>query len=132
MKIRVVNTASKAKAVQVVHYQNNKRVILQHIGSAHTEESLDDLILLAQEWIKDYSAQLSIFPDENPNRILHLNHCTFLEGRYSFFNRQISALQDKIWFCDLPVLLKDLVTIRIFEPASKLRSLELSVFPFAC
>ncbi|HHV84821.1 MAG TPA: IS1634 family transposase [Petrimonas sp.] len=125
MKIRVVNTASKAKAVQVVRYQNNKRVILQHIGSAHTEESLDELILLAQEWIKDYSTQLSIFPDENPNRILHLNHCTFLGVRYSFFNRQITALQDKIGFHDFPALLKDLITIRIFEPASKLRSLEL-------
>lgn len=127
MKIRVVNTASNAKAVQVVRYQNNKRIILRHLGSAHSQESLDDLKLLAQEWIKDYSAQLSIFPDENPNRILHLNHCTFLGVRYSFFNQQITTLQDKIGFCDLPALLKDLVTIRIFEPASKLRSLELMV-----
>ena len=36
MKIRVVNTA--ANAVQVVRYQNNKRIVLQHIGSAHSEE----------------------------------------------------------------------------------------------
>ena len=55
MKIRVVKTASNAKAVQVVHYQNNKRVILQHIGSAHTEEALSDLVMIAEEWIKDYS-----------------------------------------------------------------------------
>ena len=51
MKIRVVNTASKAKAVQIVRYQNNKRTILQHIGSAHTEAEMDELILLAEEWI---------------------------------------------------------------------------------
>jgi hypothetical protein len=43
MKIRVVKTASQAKAVQVVQYQNNKRIVLQHIGSAHTEEALSDL-----------------------------------------------------------------------------------------
>ena len=49
MKIRVVNTASKAKAVQIVGYQNNKRTILQHIGSAHTEAEMDELILLAEE-----------------------------------------------------------------------------------
>ena len=125
MKIRVVKTASNAKAVQVVHYYNNKRVIMHHVGSAHTSEAVDDLVLLAEEWIKDYSSQLSIFPDENPNKLLHLNHCTFLGVQYNFFYNQIKVIQDKIGLGKLPVLLKDLVTIRIFEPASKLRSLEL-------
>lgn len=125
MKIRVVKTASNAKAVQVVRYQNNKRMIMHHVGSAHTQEALDDLLLLAEQWIKDYSGQLSIFPDESPNKLLHLNHCTFLGVQYNFFNSQINALQDGIGLGNLPALLKDLITIRIFEPASKLRSLEL-------
>lgn len=125
MKIRVVKTASKAKAVQVVRYQNNKRIVLQHIGSAHSEEALSDLMILAEEWIKDYSKQLSIFPDENPNRLLHLNHSTFIGIKNRFFYNQIRAIQEMIKLDDLPVLLNDLVAIRIFEPASKLRSLEL-------
>ncbi|MBK7699872.1 MAG: IS1634 family transposase [Saprospiraceae bacterium] len=125
MKIRVVNTASKAKAVQIVRYQNNKRTILQHIGSAHTEAELDELILIAEEWIKDFSKQLSIFPDESPNKLIHLNHCTFIGVQYNFFYRQISVIQDKMGFSSLPLLLNDLVTMRIFEPASKLRSLDL-------
>lgn len=50
MKIRVVHTASKAKAVQVIRYQNNKRVVMRHIGSAHSETGLKDLLLLAEEW----------------------------------------------------------------------------------
>jgi hypothetical protein len=33
----VCKTASGAKAVQVVRYQNYKRIILKHIGSAHNE-----------------------------------------------------------------------------------------------
>lgn len=125
MKIRVIKTASKAKAVQVVHYRNNKRIVLQHIGSAHSEEALEDLMAMAEEWIKDYSKQLSIFPDESPNKLLHLNHCTFTGVRYLFFHKQIRAIQDKIRLDGLPALLNDLVAIRIFEPASKLRSLEL-------
>lgn len=125
MKIRIVKTGSNAKAVQVVRYHNNKRVIMRHIGSAHTQESLDDLVVLAEEWIKDYSAQLSIFPDENPNKLLHLSNCTFLGVRYNFFNNQINLLLNKIGLGNLPTLLKDLTTIRIFEPASKLRSLAL-------
>lgn len=125
MKIRVVKTASNAKAVQIVRYQNNKRIVLQHIGSAHTVEALSDLIKLAEEWIKDYTKQLSIFPDDNPNRLLHLGHSTFIGVKYHFFYKQIRAIQNMIKLDDLPALLNDLVTIRIFEPASKLRSLEL-------
>jgi transposase len=125
MKIRVVKTASKAKAVQVVRYQNNKRVILHHVGSAHSEAELADLMLSAQEWIKDYSSQLSIFPDDSPNKLLHLNHCTFLGVKYHYFQEQIRHIQDMLGMSTLPPLLNDLVCIRIFEPASKLRSLEL-------
>jgi transposase len=125
MKIRIVKTASKAKAVQVIRYQNNKRIILQHIGSSHTQDALNDLIILAEEWIKDYTRQISIFPDENPNKLLHLNHSTFVGIKYHFFYKQICAIQDVLKFNNLPPLLNDLVAIRIFEPASKLRSLEL-------
>jgi transposase len=125
MKVRVVKTASSAKAVQVVRYHQNKRVIMHHIGSAHSEEALKELLLLADEWIKNFSNQLSIFPDEHPNKLLHLNHSSFIGVKYRFFYQQIKALLKYIGLHDLPPLLSDLVTIRIFEPASKLRSLEL-------
>jgi len=125
MKIRVVKTASKARAVQVIRYQNNKRIVLQHIGSAHTDEALNDLIIMAEEWIKDHTGQLSIFSDDNPNKLLHLNHSTFIGIKYRFFHSKVRAILDMIRLDDLPVLLNDLVAIRIFEPASKLRSLEL-------
>ena len=125
MKIRIIKTASNAKAVQVVRYQNNKRIVLHHIGSAHTDEGLDELKVLAEEWIKDYNHQLSIFPDENPNKLLHLNHSTFIGVKYHFFYKIVHSIQEMIKLDDLPTLLNDLVVIRIFEPASKLRSLEL-------
>lgn len=125
MKIRVVKTASKAQAVQVVRYQNNKRIIMKHIGSAHNVTELEELRLLADEWMKDYSQQLSIFPDENPNKILHLNHCTFIGVQYRYFYDQIQFIQGKLGLDGLPPLLNDLVYMRIFQPASKLRSIEL-------
>ncbi len=123
MKIRVVKTTSNAKAVQVVRYQENKRKVLHHVGSAHNEEDLKKLMILAEEWIKDYSQQLSIFPDESPNKLLHLNHSVFLGVKYRYFYQQIGFVLDKMGLDVLPALLRDLVTIRIFEPASKLRSL---------
>ena len=70
MKIRVVRTASKARAVQIVRYHNNARVIVHHVGSAHSDAEFEKLVMQAEEWIKDYSQQLSFFPDENPNVLL--------------------------------------------------------------
>jgi len=69
VKIRVIKTASGAKAVQVIRYENYKRKILRHIGSAHGEQQLQDLLVMAEEWIKAYSSQLSIFPDEDPTNL---------------------------------------------------------------
>lgn len=125
MRTRVVKTASDAKAVQVVRYQNNKRIVLKHIGSAHNENEIKDLMLLAEDWIRNYSGQLSFFSDEDPNKLLHLNHSSFLGVKYTYFNRQIQRIQREIGFDILPSLLQDLCTVRIFEPASKLRSLDL-------
>lgn len=125
MKIRVVKTASKAKAVQVVRYQNNKRIVIKHFGSAHNETALNDLLTVAEDWIKDYTQQFSIFPDESPNQLLHLSYSSFKGVKYHFFYHQIDLLHKELGFGELPVLIRDLVTVRIFEPASKLRSLEL-------
>ncbi len=36
VKLRVVATGSNANAVQVVRYQNNKRIVVKHFGSTHT------------------------------------------------------------------------------------------------
>lgn len=72
MKVRVVTTASKAQAVQVICYRNNRWIVIHHVGSAHTEEALNDLMILAEEWIRDYSSEFSLFPDENPNNHKYL------------------------------------------------------------
>lgn len=125
-KVRVVRTASTARAVQVVYYKNNKRVILKHIGSAQTDEAFAELLLQANEWIKSYEGQLSIFPDANPNNILFLNQCEFLGVYYTFLYDVLVKLQEQIGFTAInQKLLVDLVVIRLLEPASKLRSIEL-------
>lgn len=125
MKIRVVKTGSGAQAVQVIKYQNNKRIVFKHIGSAHTDKELEELKILAEEWIKSFTGQLSFIEEENPNQFFHLSHCSFLGIRYHFFYHAINRLHGHVGFHTLPQFLQDLVTIRIFEPASKVRSIEL-------
>ena len=126
MKIRVVKTGSGAKAVQVVSYQDNKRIILKHFGSSHSELELEKLSTLARDWIHSFAGQLSLFPERNLNSFLSLDHSTFLGVYYSFFYNLIGVVQSKIGLDTIgQSLLHDLVAIRIFEPASKLRSIEL-------
>ena len=126
LKIRVVKTGSSAQAVQAIRYYNNKRIIIKHFGSAHTDAQLHGLLEIAHVWIKDYSGLLSIFPTENPNAVLYIQNCDFLGVYYSFFYELISLLQQQIGFDQLGGrLFNDLVIIRILEPSSKLRSIEL-------
>lgn len=126
LKLRVVTTASKAKAVQAVRYKNNRRIVVKHFGSCQTDEQLEQMLSFAKEWIKDVTGQLSFFPEENPNAILYVDQCSFLGVRYSFFYDLIRRIQSQIGFdASAEPLLMDMVTVRLFEPASKLRSLEL-------
>ena len=58
--------------------------------------------------------------------MLYIDKCSFLGVYYTFFQEQINSLQKQFGYLGLvhPIL-NDLVLIRIFEPASKLRSIEL-------
>lgn len=65
MKIRITKTASGAQVVQIVKYKNNRRIILQHIASAHSDSELNELKILANDWIKNSTEQVRIFFTQN-------------------------------------------------------------------
>jgi hypothetical protein len=126
IKIRVAKTASKSNAVQVIEYKNSKRKILKHIGSGKSESELSILLDYANEWIKSYKGQLALFNEAKPDNILYLSQSEFLGTYYSFLYETISAIQEQIGYGSLlHPLLHDLVVMRILEPASKLRSIDL-------
>ena len=126
LKIREVKTASGSTAVQVIYYLNRNRVILKHIGSARDDRELEALMFLAVEFIKDYTHQLSVFPELNPNEHLLVQYTQCIGFYYRFFYDTIQKVMVQIGFDDLSSnLFRDLVVIRILEPASKLRSIEL-------
>jgi hypothetical protein len=126
VKLRIVKTSSSAKAVQAVHYCYNKRVIVKHFGSSHTDDELAELLETANQWIKEYSRQLVVFPNEEPAGLIPINQCEFLGVYFSFLYEVISTIQLQIGFTQLETLLfTDMAIIRLLEPASKLRSIEL-------
>ena len=126
LRIRVIKTASGASAVQVVYYRNRKRIIFKHIGSAKSSQELETLKLVAQDLIKNSTSQISLFEETKFDNLLYLDRSEFLGVYCTFLYEVISSLISEIGLDKIKKqLLLDLVTIRLVEPASKLRSIEL-------
>ena len=125
-KIRQIKYAASSVSIQVYKIENRKRVIVRHIGTARDEQQKSDLLSLANDFIDRMSRQPSLFEDKDTGNILYLNQIEFIGVHYSFFYELVFKFIFIIGFDKLKsMLLLDLVTIRIFEPASKLRSIEL-------
>lgn len=124
--IRVVKTSSGANAVQVVFYKNRRRIIFKHIGSAKNSQELDSLKLIAQDVVNTACMQMTLFEQPKFDNILYLDKSEFLGVYYSFLYDLLKRLIHFIGFDKIKKhLLLDLAVMRIVEPASKLRSIEL-------
>ena len=125
-KIRVVQTSSGASAVQVIRYENRKRIVFKHIGSAHTPDDLQALKNIAKNVIDEASKQLALFETKNTDKFIFLEQSEFLGIHYLFLYEALSSVCKQIGLDRIGnKFLLDLVIIRIAEPASKLRSIEL-------
>lgn len=126
-KIRVVKTSSGASAVQVIRYENRKRIVFKHIGSAHTTDELQALKNIAKSVIDQASKQLALFEsDKNIDKLIFLEQSEFLGVHYVFLYEALISICKQIGIDRVgSQLLLDLVIIRIVEPASKVRSIEL-------
>lgn len=126
--IRTTRTASGATAIQVVRYDNRKLIVVVHIGSAHTEEEIQELKKSARKWIEKISKQQSLLPDtkNQSSNLVSLEKCRYLGFRYSFLYEIMTQVFIRFKFSALKNdLLNDMVLVRILEPSSKLHSLEL-------
>lgn len=126
--VRTVKTASHSTAVQVVCYENRKRRIIKHIGSAHNSEELKCLKQSAHKWIDQEAKQQHLFPSqsEEVSALVPINKLRNLGFRHGFTREIIWKLFDQMGLSQLGnELLLDLILMRIIQPASKLESLKL-------
>lgn len=122
--VRKVKTNSGSIAVQVVRYVGHSTIVLKHIGSAKDETELKILQQRALEWIEEESAQLSLFP-ATTQKLLVVNRGECIGVTHHFAFRFFMSCFDDCGLSHLPRLLLDLAIMRLIEPASKLRSIEL-------
>ena len=126
LRIRNVITASGSKAVQVIYYLNRKRVVFKHIGSAKSNSELEALTLIANDFIDNYTPELPFSEETKFDNLLYLDKIQFIGVYYTFIYEVLSRLVQKVGLSKLgKQLLLDFVIMRIVEPASKLRSIEL-------
>jgi transposase len=125
-KIRQIKYSTNSVSIQVYKIENRRRVIVRHIGTARNDEEKIALLSLANSFIEKASKQLYLFDTNDSNTILNLNQTEFVGVHYTFLYELISKLIITIGFDKvMNNLLVDLTILRMIEPASKLRSIEL-------
>jgi transposase len=125
-KIRQIKYATNSVSIQVYKIENRKRVIVRHIGTARSDEEKTDLLSLANDFIEKASKQLILFDIHQTNNILNVNQTKFIGVYYTFLYELISKIIITIGFDKvMNKLLIDLTILRMIEPASKIRSIEL-------
>ena len=126
LRIRTVKTGSGATAVQVIYYLNRKRVIYKHIGSAKSDDELEQLKLVAQDFIDNYTPTLPFNKETKFDNLLYLDKADFIGVYYTYCYEVLWAVLKDIGLTEVKhKLLLDLVIMRLFEPVSKLQSIEL-------
>ncbi len=132
LKIRKVQTASGATAVQVVQNKGTGRSFLKHIGSAHNEHELELLLDEAKQYVEAHCRQPNLFADtgtdtpSSPSLFkLVLDKSSVVGITHQFARNALLACARKCGLGSLPELYLDLALMRIIEPTSKLRSMEL-------
>lgn len=125
--IRTTKTASEATAVQIVKYVDRKMIIVSHIGSAHTFDDIQVLKNIAVDWIEKNTKQSSLFAsDSNKSAQTILAQFEYVGVHFTFIYEVLHKILDRFKFFSFNnSILNDLVIMRLFEPASKLRSIEL-------
>jgi len=123
-RIRRVKTKSGSIAIQVVQYVNRRAKIIKHIGSARDAAEAEILNKKAAEWITEHESQTNLFPDAKA-RVLIVDRCECVGVNHRFAYDFFRHCLDECNLVDLPPLLLDFVIMRLIEPASKLRTIEL-------
>jgi transposase len=130
LKIRKIKTGSGAVAVQVVHYAGKRCDKIIHIGSAHNEASLAVLLEEANRYVETHCRQPSLFSSHRSAPLTaaapeSVSSMSLLRVTHGFAREVLHHCAHLCGLHRIPDVYLDLALMRIVEPASKLRTLEL-------
>lgn len=126
VKIRKVRTSSGATALQLIRYEQGKRILVRHIGSARTDDELTVLYGQAEIVRKELCQQPSLFePQQKAGGHLYEEHLQLESVTHCFAHQALRVCSQQCGLSFLPTLYQDLALMRIIEPTSKLATIEL-------
>jgi len=126
--LRTTKTKSGAIAVQAIRYVQRKSVILKHFGSAHTPHDLAGLIQNGETWLARNFGQsaLPLQRLKSSSRLVNLEHLEYQGIRYTFAYDLLMHVFRILGFTRLQnTVCLNLALMRLLEPSSKLRAIEL-------
>lgn len=122
LSIRKVKTKSGSTAIQVVVYKGKKTKIIKHIGSGKNNSEIFLLKEKADEFIDEYSGQLSLFNKPTQN-ILLVDRSKCIGVTHQFARKFLLCCAKECGLSDIDELLLDLSIMRLLFPASKLKTI---------
>lgn len=128
LTIRKTKTSSGATAVQVVRNRGKQRIVVKHVGSAHASDDIYALLEQAEAYAEAHRVQPHLFAPIDfpvPSATLNLSRTKLVGVTHRFARDVLLACARRCGLDGLPELYQDLALMRIVEPTSKLRTIEL-------
>lgn len=131
LTVRTTKIASGNIAVQVVYRHNHKTKIIKHIGTATSQEEKESLIKIANQYIGSNTTMPPLLPEvftkqTNGDFLVSLHHLKLGANYHTFAYEVLSYFYALNGFENVKNnLLRDLAFMRLIEPCSKLRSVDL-------
>lgn len=125
-RVRKVKTHSGSTAIQVGFYEGKRFKLTKHIGSAKDNNKIDELITIANAYIRSHSPQTAFNFNPHSEEILYKRgiHAgkSWLEEAYSYLDKIYTVIGFDLLRNEY---LKHFAMMRILEPASKIQSIML-------
>lgn len=125
-RIRKVKTHSGSTAIQVGFYKGKNFILRKHIGSAKDTSKIEELITLAEEYIRSNSPQLPFNFNPQSGEVLFKRGVKVKESSLKTAYDYLDSIYTSLGLNHLhsPVL-KHFSMLRVLEPASKIKSIAL-------
>lgn len=125
-RIRKVKTRSGSTAIQVGTYKGKGFKLAKHIGSSKDTQKISELISIAQEYIRSTSLQMELNFNPQSEEILFKRGIKVEQSCLQEAFEYLDRIYSNIGFSTIPNdILKHFAFIRVLEPASKIKSIEL-------
>lgn len=126
MRTRKVKTSSGSTAIQVGFYQGKRFRLAKHIGSSKDKGKIDELLRIAHEYIRTSNPQLELNFNPASEEILFKRGIRVVSSCLQEAYEYLEGTYNRLGFDEInSLILKHFAIIRVLEPASKIKSIDL-------